>query len=412
MRCSPATYGSCSAPVTVLDYGTNYHYDRYYHHTVLNRVTVTERDIHTQAGPLIEQTLRAIPAVFDLRISNQVRIDTARPDFLAEVEIEGPSKGSRTVPYTLIFEVKANGQPRWARIAAAQLTRYVQQAHARGRPRAYGIFIAPYVSATSAAILQEHGHGYLDLAGNGQLALKGIYVERKGHSNPFSERSELRSLFAPKASRVLRLLLMYPYKPWRMTALAKAADVSYGLVAKAKPLLLDREWAHETAQGLALVKPDDALDCWAATFMRRRNQVHNYYSLENKQKAERRLAEAAESIGARYALGGCSGAERLAPHIAYHRATAYVESEQMNRVARRAGFREVSRGANVQIFDAYDNGVFLGKQKIGGIWTAHPVQLFIDLKQTRARGDEAAAFLHSQIIKPIWETALDREKTP
>ena len=67
---------------------------------------MTERDVENQAGPIIEQLLRAIPAVSDLRISYQNRIDNERPDILAEVEIEGPSKGSRTVPYALIFEVK------------------------------------------------------------------------------------------------------------------------------------------------------------------------------------------------------------------------------------------------------------------------------------------------------------------
>lgn len=205
---------------------------------------------------------------------------------------------------------------------------------------------------------------------------------------------------------------MYPFKPWRMTALAAAAGVSYGLVAKAKPLLLDREWAQGTARSLALVRPKDALDSWAAAFWRPRSEAHDLYSLDNRQEAERRLAEAAESLGARYALSGCSGAERLAPHIAYHRVTAYVESNQIERVARRAGLREVSSGSNVRIIDAYDGGVFLGKQQIGRIWIAHPVQLFIDLKQTRARGEEAAAFLLSQVIEPAWEVAREMALTP
>ena len=373
---------------------------------------MTGREIHTHAGSLIEQVLRAIPAVSDLRITDQTRLGPVSPDFLAEVELKNPSNGGGTVPYTLLVEVNANGQPRWARIAADRLTRYVQRAHAEGFPRAYGIFIAPYVSDTSAAILREHGHGFLDLAGNGQLALGGIYVERTGRSNPFSEQSELRSLFSPKASRVLRILLMYPYKPWRMTALAAAAGVSYGLVAKAKPLLLDREWAHVTSRGLAMVKPDDALHHWAAAFRRRREHVHNYYSLGNRQEAELRLAEAAEALGAGYALAGNSGAERFAPHISYHRAAAYVESNQIQRIAHHASFREVDRGANVQILDAYDDGVLHGKERIGGIWIAHPIQLFIDLTHTRARGDEAATFLYSQIIKLNWEDALNSERTP
>ena len=104
---------------------------------------MTGRDIETQACFIIEQMLQAIPAVSDLRISYQMRGDNACPDILAEVEIEGPSKGSRTVPYTLLFEVKSNGQPRWARIAAVQLTRYVQQAHARGSREPTAFLLLP-----------------------------------------------------------------------------------------------------------------------------------------------------------------------------------------------------------------------------------------------------------------------------
>ena len=95
-------------------------------------------------------------------------------------------------------------------------------------------------------------------------------------------------------------------------------------------------------------------------------------ALDNRQEAERRLAEAAETLGARYALTGCSGAERIAPHISYHRVTAYVESKQIKQVARHAGFREVSRGANVQIFDAYDDGVFHGKEEDRGNMDSPP----------------------------------------
>ena len=93
---------------------------------------MTASEVEALAGFLIEQMLRAIPAVSDLRISDQMLFDTARPDLLVEVEFKSSSKRRRTDPYTLLFEVKANGQPRWARISADQLTRYVQQAHERG----------------------------------------------------------------------------------------------------------------------------------------------------------------------------------------------------------------------------------------------------------------------------------------
>ena len=74
------SFRSCSALATAFGYETYYHYMEYCHHTVIASDSMTEGDVETQAGPIIEQLLRAIPAVSDLRISYQKRIDNARPD--------------------------------------------------------------------------------------------------------------------------------------------------------------------------------------------------------------------------------------------------------------------------------------------------------------------------------------------
>ena len=366
-----------------------------------------ETEIQNRSGPLIEQTLRNIPAVRNVRLKAKLCLGHANVDFLVEIWAKGEPEGKGTAHHTLIVEVKANGQPRWAKVAADELDRYLQQAAESGYPHAYGIFVAPYVSEAAAEILCERGHGYLDLAGNGRLAFDGVYVERKGNPNPFSERSELRTLFSPKASRVLRILLMHPYRPWRMAALAEEANVSLGLVAKVKPLLLDRTWADETAQGLALTEPAAALDVWGIAFQRRSNHIHDFYSFGSTQEAEQRIAEAAEAAGARYALAEFSGAERLAPHVRYSRASAYVEADVLEEVARHAGLRAVETGPNVRLFEPYDEGVFFGAREIGDIRIAHPIQLLLDLKIARGRGEEAAAFLRSQVLEPAWETSRD-----
>ena len=368
-----------------------------------------EIEIRARAAPLIEQTLLAIPAVRRVRIEQEKRFGNACVDFVANVWMQGESGVSRTAHYTLLVEVKASGQPRWVRLSADQLSYYVQQVGAGGCPHVYGVFVAPYVSEASAEILRERGHGYFDLAGNGHLAFNGIYVERKGNPNPNRERSELRTLFSPKASRILRLLLIYPYRPWRMAALAEEAGVSVGLVAKAKPLLLDREWAGETPQGLALLKPAEVLEVWAEGFRRSENNVHDFYSFGSVHETEQSLTEWAESIGVRYALAEFSGAERLAPHVRYNRAAAYVETDALEEVARHAGLKAVRTGPNVRLFDPYDAGVFLGARRIGGAQVAHPVQIFLDLKQVKDRGEEAAAFIGSQVLRSAWESQREQE---
>jgi len=53
-----------------------------------------------------------------------------------------------------------------------------------------------------------------------------VYIEQTGMPNPFAEKRDLRSLYSPKAARVLRVLLTDPRKAWRVQPLAKEAAVS------------------------------------------------------------------------------------------------------------------------------------------------------------------------------------------
>ena len=361
----------------------------------MNRVK--ESEIIDRAAPLIEEALRAVPAICDVQVEEHVGLGEGRADLLARVRVKGDSA------WVLVVEVKANGQPRWARSAAEHLTALIQAGDGeRKAGNQYGVFVAPYISDAAAEVLRERGVGYLDLAGNGRLAFDGVYVERKGNPNRFSERSELRTLFSPKASRVLRVLLMHSHEPWRMTALAEEADVSLGLVAKVKPLLLDREWAVDTAEGLVLSDPNSALDAWAGGFRRRRSEARDYYGFGSVREIEERIAGSAEALGARYALAEFSGTERIAPHVRYSRAAAYVETAALEKVAEHAELRTVETGPNVRLFEPYDDGVFLGRERLGDAEVAHPVQLYLDLQKAKGRGEEAADFLRRQVLEPMW----------
>ena len=373
------------------------------------RHIVKASNVQDKAGALIREVLRSVPVVRDVRVEKEWHAKSGVADFRVEVWVRGA--GGKAARYVLVVEVTGCGQPRWARAAADVLDRHLHKGEESGNT--YGVFIAPYVSESGAEVLRERGFGYLDLAGNGLLAFDGVYFERKGNPNRFSERSELRTLFSPKASRVLRVLLMRPHEPWRMAALAAAAGVSLGLVAKVKPLLLDREWAADTAEGLVLTEPGSALDAWATGFRRRRSEVRDYYGFGWGRELEERIAASAEALGVRYALAEFSGAERLAPHVRYSRAAAYVEADALEEVAERAELRPVETGPNVRLFEPYDDGVFLGSEQVssteGGTLVAHPVQLYLDLQKAKGRGEEAADFLRRQVLEPMW--AASRQGT-
>lgn len=342
---------------------------------------------------LEERTAQALEALLDeipfLSIA-EVERRPQPPDFTLRVETPAGIQ-------TLLVLVKSSGQPRQARQAVAQLLRYLNDL-----PEAYGIFVAPYVSERAAAVCKEADIGYLDLGGNCRLVFDHVFIEKKGAPNQYSERREQRSLYTPKASRVLRVLLANPSRHWRMKNLAEEARVSLGHVANVKQLLLDREWLRDDQEGLYLTEPAALLSQWAENYRPRRSLVHDFYSFDTPGQIEPRIDEVCRRAGVRYTLTAFSGAERLAPFVRYQRATAYVE-ENLEEIALELSLKPVSSGANVQLIEPYDEGIFYGALCKDDLWVASPVQLYLDLSITKGRGDEAAAFLYRERIQPEWQ---------
>lgn len=322
--------------------------------------------------------------------------------FLKIVSIEREKKGVDLLvnlavnneKQVLIVEVKNNGQPRMAREAVNQLIRYRDS-----YPNAYFVFMAPYISPQAAGICLNDGVGYIDYAGNCYLSFGQVYIEQTGRPNPFKTRRDLTSLYSPKASRVLRVLMNNPGKTWKIQNLANEARVSLGQVANVKKLLVDREWITKQ-NGFSLNEPWMLLEEWAKAYTYRKNEVRNFYSLKSIPEIESDLARTCGEKGIEYALTGFSGAARFAPAVRYNRVTAFVTNTQD--VASLLNLKEVESGANVMLLEPYDQGVFYGTQVIDDIRIVSPLQIYLDLKGYKGRGEEAAEALLRDVIEPRW----------
>jgi len=287
-----------------------------------------------------------------------------------------------------------------AREACLNLLDYV-----RSDKRNYPMFIAPYISPSAAAICEQYKVGYFDLAGNCRLTFDQVYIRREGFPNPSVQKRDLRSLYSPKAERVLRVLLTAGKRNWRMQELADEGNVSLGQAANVKKLLSDREWIDAKAGGVRLRSLDDAvlpmLTEWAENYRMERSTASEYYSLKPIPQTEAELASASLGVNARIAFSGFSGAARFAPAVRYQRVTAYVVGDQ-TALANRLGLKLVSSGANVTLIEPYDEGVLYGAKEVEGAPVVSPVQLYIDLTQTKGRGEEAASAIMEEVIKPQW----------
>jgi hypothetical protein len=292
--------------------------------------------------------------------------------------------------------VKSSGQPRYARQVGNHFFRLWSQS-----PEIYGVFIAPYISPPSAAICVESGIGYVDLSGNCRLAFRNVIILRENQPNRFVVKKELASLFAPRSERILRALLIFPKRVWTTTALSAAANVSMGMVSHIKKMLADREWIRPAEGGFQLVAPLDLLGTWAENYSFRKNRLYDFYSLKDPLELETDLSNACRNAGIPYALTGFSASARLAPAVRYQRAMAYIQGD-IPALASGIGLKSISSGPNVTLLSPYDEGVFLGSKPVDDIVVANPVQVHLDLKNYRGRGEEAAETLLNQVIKPQW----------
>jgi len=360
--------------------------------------------VEHKAADHLTAELREIPFLASASIRKESTHGDSHVDFI--LNVRSPKFDRR-----LVCEVKSQGQPRSAREACLSLIDYC-----RSEKRVYPVFIAPYISPAAAAICEQYEVGYVDFSGNCRLAFDEVYIRREGFPNQSVRKRDLRSLYSPKAERVLRVLLSTGKRGWRMQELADEAAVSLGQVANVKKMLTDREWSGETAtlqyltgrdqeKRFHLRSLDEAvlpmLTEWSENYRVERSTAGEYYSLKPTPEVEAELTAASQKVKARIAFTGFSGAVRLAPAVRYQRVTAYVLGD-LEALADRVGLKPVTSGANVALIAPYDEGVFYGTREVEGAPVASPVQLYVDLSQTKGRGEEAAAAILEEVIKPLW----------
>ena len=317
-----------------------------------------------------------------------------KPDLVVQTETKEKEK------YLIVFEVKSAGQPRYARMAVNQL-----QSILANRENVYGVLGAPFISEESKKICQASGIGYIDLAGNCLFRFNNVYINVEGKPNPYPSTRPLKSIFATKSTRALRVLFSSPKKDWFVKDLAREANISIGQASNLKKRLLEYEFIEEVGDErgfkFRLSNPEALLNRWAENYSYRENKTRNYYSLDDVKEIEKKLSDYCETKKIRYAFTLTSGASLVAPFLRYKRVFVYL-SNSIEKVALALGWKEVPSGPNITILEPYDEGIFYGLQEINGMKVVSDVQLYLDLKGYKERGEEAAQFLLENRLRKQW----------
>jgi hypothetical protein len=268
-------------------------------------------------------------------------------------------------------------------------------------PDAYFVFIAPYISPKSADICVSEGVGYLDFSENCLLSFDNIFIQKKDYPNQFIEKRDLKSLYTPKAERILRVLLCNPGKEWKIKELAAESAVSLGQASNVKRFLFDRELVSGKRGGFRLTNPVALLSEWAENYDYRKNEVQEFYFLKSIADVENTVAGFCNQQKINYALTGFSGAARIEPAVRYKKAMIHA-AELGEDDFLKLSLKRVKSGGNLLLFIPYDDGIFYGSHPVGNTQVASDIQVYLDLQSFRGRGEEAAQVLFERIANQTW----------
>jgi hypothetical protein len=335
------------------------------------------------------QRLREIfPRAKGWQESLDVRIGSQTADLLITFQLGDQE-------HRLVVEVCSLGQPRQIRAAVTRLGEIRREA-----PDAYPVAAAVYIGPQSARILRSNNLGFVDLSGNCALAFQNVLIEKEGKRNTRPSTRPLRSLFAPRATRVVRVLLTEPGRAWRLEELARAASVSLGHAHNVVKRLDELAWAErDDGQRLRVTKPADLLEHWAESYSYRENEVHAYSAPERvTRKFMAEIARAAEAAGRRYAFSLHAGALLVAPHLRLPVVHCYLDGDPAP-IAAALGLRPATEAdATLTLLTPYDEGVFHGVLEKGGLKVVCLPQLYVDLVKYERRGREQAEHLRREAM--------------
>jgi hypothetical protein len=296
---------------------------------------------------------------------------------------------------TMVVDVTPLGQPRQIRAAVTKLADA-----RRALPAAYPVAASVYIGPQSARILKDNNLGFVDLSGNSYLAFEHVLIDRAGKRNVRPSTRPLRSLFAPRATRVVRALLAEPGRAWRLEELGRAAEVSLGHSHNVVKRLEDLRWLErDGAQRILLNKLADLLEGWVESYTYRSSEMASYFVPERvTRRLMADLARTAVAEGRRCAFTLGAGVSLVAPPVRLGAVHCYLEGDPAP-IAAALGLHPAGEADGaLHLLSPYDPGVFYGLLDKAGLKVVCLPQLYADLMHWDRRGPEQAEHLRREAM--------------
>jgi len=253
------------------------------------------------------------------------------------------------------------------------------------------------------SICKEAGISWFDLSDNAHLVIPGLRVSIQGQPNRYKRPGRPKTVFAPMSSRIARCLLMEPEREFTQRELARTANLSESFTSRIVRHMQQQDMLVRSSDGgLKVRDPDALLEAWREAYdFSRHRIVRGHVAARSGDEVLQRLSRQLRHDGLQHAVTGLAGAWLLNQFAGFRLVAIYVANMPSTEAQQAMGFREESRGENVWLVVPNDSGVFDGAAERDGIWCAHPVQVYLDLKDHLERSAEAAEILRKTLFNSV-----------
>jgi hypothetical protein len=277
------------------------------------------------------------------------------------------------------------------------------------------VLAMPRVSPRMAALCQEHGWSWYDLAGNGRVEIPGVLlIERSGKEPVKAPPRGGANLGTPEAARVVRALLAPENAGQRWTQremVAHFADLtpavpapSLALVNKVVQHLRDQAFLEQLPnRGFRVRDYEGLLQAWRTAYRFDRHIRRPYFTLLQGRALHEKLWSLDPDGQGRLAYAAFSAAGVQAPAVRQPRTWLYLNPDIVREFETTIEAKPVDSGENLVVMIPDDGGVFY-KVETGSNRPpcTNAVQTFVDLASSGGRGEDAAQAILQQRLKPAW----------
>lgn len=275
----------------------------------------------------------------------------------------------------------------------------VKEVVSQSNGQLYCIIMAPYISDASAKICETYGVGYCDLSGNCLIQMDSIYISNKGNPNRYPVENHAKTIFKSSAkttSLILRELMKDVSKRWKIKELAEKVGCSIGMVSRVKTYLCEQSWAVMDSSGLHITDAESLMKEWSRVY--EIPEAISCYTIVSIPRFEEKCYAAYRNNGVSLCLTGFSGGVRYAPVVRYTKAHVWVDRKDITDFLNLTECKKVDSGANVTVYIADSDEVFVDCREINQSRVASPVQVYLDCMQLKGRGEEMAEAVFSKEI--------------